>query len=303
MDLYPGYRNYLARGRLKELAAELLERLEDCTICPHHCHVNRQKGELGFCRAGWEVEIAGYGPHFGEEPPLVGWGGSGTIFFSHCNLGCVFCQNFAISRGKEGEKVSLEELARIMLALQERGCHNINLVTPSHYVPQIVAALALAAEEGLHLPLVFNCGGYEEKATLERIDGLIDIYMPDFKYTDAEVGRRFSRVPDYPQVAKEALKEMHRQVGDLEIDHKGLARRGLIIRHLVLPEGLAGTEEVMDFIAREISPYSYINLMDQYYPAGEARRYGALARRLTAKEYKEALQAARRASPHFRLAL
>ncbi|MGI9951608.1 radical SAM protein [Moorellaceae bacterium AZ2] len=302
MNLYPGYRNYLEKGRLKELAAELLERLKDCTVCPHHCHVNRQKGELGFCRAGWEVELGGYGPHFGEEPPLVGWGGSGTIFFSHCNLGCVFCQNFDISRGKRGEKVSREKLARIMLALQERGCHNINLVTPSHYVPQIIAALALAAEQGLRVPLVYNCGGYEEKATLESIDGLIDIYMPDFKYADPEVGRRFSRVPDYPQVAKEALKEMHRQVGDLEIDQNGIARRGLIIRHLVLPEGLAGTEEVMGFIAREISPYSYINVMNQYYPAGEARRYRALARRLTVEEYKAALEAAYRASPHFRLA-
>lgn len=302
MHLYPGYLNSLSQGRLKPLAAELMERLKDCTVCPHHCHVNRQKGELGFCRAGWEVEIGGYGPHFGEEPPLVGGGGSGTIFFSHCNLGCVFCQNFEISRGKHGEKASLEQLARIMLALQDRGCHNINLVTPSHYVPQIVAALAIAAERGLRLPLVYNCGGYEEKDTLKRIEGLVDIYMPDFKYADPQVGQRLSRVPDYPQVAKEAIKEMHRQVGDLEIDESGIARRGLIIRHLVLPDGLAGTEEIMEFIAREISPYSYINVMHQYYPAGEAWRYKSLSRRLTLEEYKRALEAARRASPYFRLA-
>ncbi|MGB9858631.1 MAG: radical SAM protein [Moorellaceae bacterium] len=302
MHLYPSYRNSLARRRLRTLAGELMELLEDCTVCPHRCRVNRRKGELGFCRAGWEVEIGGYGPHFGEEPPLVGRGGSGTIFFSHCNLSCVFCQNFAISRGQQGERVSLEQLARIMLVLQERGCHNINLVTPTHYVPQIVSALALAAEWGLHIPLVYNCGGYEEKATLERLDGLVDIYMPDFKYADAQTGRRLSGVPDYPEVAKRALKEMHRQVGDLEMDENGIARRGLIIRHLVLPEGLAGTEEVMEFIAREISPYSYINLMEQYYPAGEAWRYEPLKRRLTSAEYTRAREAARRASPHFRLA-
>ncbi|MBC7324141.1 MAG: radical SAM protein [Moorella sp. (in: Bacteria)] len=301
MAAYPGYLDSSRSGRLKELAAGLMERLKDCTVCPHHCHVNRMKGELGFCRAGLEVEIGGYGPHFGEEPPLVGRGGSGTIFFSHCNLGCVFCQNYDISRGHHGEKVSLEKLARIMLSLQERGCHNINLVTPSHYVPQIIAALAIAAERGLGLPLVYNCGGYEEKATLEQIAGLIDIYMPDFKYADPEVGKRLSHVPDYPQVAKEAIKEMQRQVGDLQVDAEGIARRGLIIRHLVLPGGLAGTKEVMEFIAREISPYAYINVMNQYYPTYEAYRYGPLSRRITREEFKEALEAARRVSPHFRL--
>jgi len=302
MVSYPGYLAKLKGGRLKEIALELMELLKDCTVCPHHCHVNRQKGEKGFCRAGLEVEIGGYGPHFGEEPPLVGRGGSGTIFFSHCNLACVFCQNYEISRGWQSEKVLLEKLARIMLALQERGCHNINLVTPSHYVPQIVAALAIAAEQGLRLPLVYNCGGYEETSTLKALEGIIDIYMPDFKYADADVGRRLSRVPDYPQVAKEALKEMHRQVGDLELDEKGVAKKGLIIRHLVLPGGLAGTKEVLEFIAREISPYSYINIMGQYYPAGEAHRYPPLTRRITIEEYREALRLAYEVSPHFRLA-
>lgn len=299
---YPGYLNKLKEGRLKGIALELMDLLKDCTVCPHRCHVNRQKGEKGFCQAGFEVEIGGYGPHFGEEPPLVGRGGSGTIFFSHCNLACVFCQNYEISRGWQGEKVSLEKLARIMLALQERGCHNINLVTPSHYVPQIIAALAIAAEQGLRLPLVYNCGGYEETETLRAIEGIIDIYMPDFKYADAEVGRRLSKAPDYPKIAKEALEEMHRQVGDLELDEEGIARKGLIIRHLVLPGGLAGTKEVLEFIAREISPYSYINIMSQYYPAGEAHRYPPLTRRITMEEYREALRLAYETSPHFRLA-
>ncbi|MDN5362504.1 MAG: putative pyruvate formate lyase activating enzyme [Moorella sp. (in: firmicutes)] len=228
MTGYPGYIDSSRNGRLKDLAAGLMECLKDCTVCPHHCHVNRQEGEPGFCRAGLQVEIGSYGPHFGGEPPLVGRGGSGTIFFSHCNLGCVFCQNYDISRGHHGEKVSLEKLARIMFSLQDRGCHNINLVTPSYYVPQIIAALAIAAEKGLRLPLVYNCGGYEEKSTLEQIAGLIDIYMPDFKYADPEVGKRLSHVPDYPWVAKEAIKEI------LFMLETSLTRRKSLVKAKVL---------------------------------------------------------------------
>jgi len=293
---------YLARGELEEIAGELMARLESCNLCPHRCGVNRRKGERGFCRAGWEVEIGGYGPHFGEEEPLVGIHGSGTIFFSHCNMACVYCQNYEISQGYQAEKVTLEELARIMLWLQQRGCHNINLVTPTHYVPQIVAALALAARQGLRIPLVYNCGGYELVETLQKLEGIVDIYMPDFKYADPDIALRLSKAPHYPRYAKEALKEMQRQVGDLVLDKRGIAVKGLIIRHLVLPGGLAGTEEVMEFIAREISPTAYVNVMAQYYPAYEAYRYPPLNRRITREEYMEALEAARRASPRFRFA-
>jgi putative pyruvate formate lyase activating enzyme len=213
----------------------------------------------------------------------------------------VYCQNWDTSR-RHGQEATPEELADIMLALQRQGCHNINLVSPSHYVPQIVAALAAAAGRGLRIPLVYNCGGYDEKATLEQIDGLVDIYMPDFKYADPEVGKKLSGVDSYPEIAKTAIKEMHRQVGDLAVDKRGIAKRGLIVRHLVLPGGLAGTAEVLDFIAREISPRSYVNIMDQYYPAHKAKDHPELNRRITKHEYRAALMAAKKASPHFRLA-
>lgn len=300
MENYPRYLAYSNKD-LRQKAQDLLSQLEDCTICPHHCHVHRGKGVLGYCHAGWNAEISGYAPHFGEEPPLVGYRGSGTIFFSHCNLGCVYCQNWDTSHN-HGERVTSEDLANIMIELQQQGCHNINLVSPSHYVPQIVFALAVAANKGLRLPLVYNSSGYDEKATLEQIDGLIDIYMPDFKYADSHVGKKLSCIEAYTDITKTAIKEMHRQVGDLEVDEEGIARRGLIIRHLVLPGNLAGTQEVLNFIAKEISPYSYINLMDQYYPEFKASSYPELNRSITQDEYQEALTAAKKASPDFRLA-
>jgi putative pyruvate formate lyase activating enzyme len=301
MDNYPGYLKKYKDGTLQTLADRLLEGLQECTLCPHLCRVNRYTGERGYCKAAEEAEVSGYGPHFGEEPPLVGVHGSGTIFFSHCNLGCVFCQNWETSHG-EGEKVSFQKLGEIMLELQAQRCHNINLVTPSHYVPQIVAAVAWAATKGLHIPLVYNCSGYERWETLHYIDGLIDIYMPDFKYADPVIGRRFSNVSSYWDVAKTALKEMHRQVGDLAINEQGAAYRGLIIRHLVLPAQLAGTQEIMDFVAEEISPNSYINIMDQYFPEFKARCYSELNRRITRTEFREAVHAAKKASSNFRLA-
>ena len=299
---YPSYLRLYENGELGRRARRLLDLLEDCTVCPHQCHVNRKKEERGFCQATAEPEIASYGPHFGEEEPLVGSHGSGTIFFSHCNLRCVFCQNYEISRAWDAERVSLEELASIMVSLQARGCHNINLVTPSHYVPQIVGALEIAVGKGLHTPLVYNSGGYDAVDTLKLLDGIVDIYMPDFKYASGEVSRKYSGVRDYPEVARLAIKEMHRQVGDLVIDEEGIARRGLIIRHLVLPHGLAGTKEVMEFIAKEISPRSYVNLMAQYYPAFKAYQYPEIARRISRKEFEEALWIAREASEEFRLA-
>lgn len=301
MNNVPGYITKLEEGTLKQTADTLMAELEDCTVCPHHCHVNRYAGELGYCRATADIEIGGYEPHFGEEPPLVGSNGSGTIFFSHCNLGCVFCQNWDISHDK-GERLSTRELAGIMLELQKYGCHNINLVSPSHYVPQIVAGVARAAEQGLKIPLVYNSSGYDEKTTLEKIDGIVDLYMPDFKYADSANGQQLSCVPAYWEVTTGALKEMHRQVGDLVIDDKGIARRGLIIRHLVLPGDLAGTEAVMNFIAKEISPYSYINLMDQYFPEFKAKQHSKLNRRITSHEFQAAFKSANKASPNFRFA-
>ncbi len=290
--------SYLALHQSGELAARagtLQAHLHDCTLCPRRCHVNRAAGKIGKCRATAEVVIASVGRHFGEEPELVGLGGSGTIFFTNCNLWCLFCQNYEISHLRMGQPVTIEELAGHMLHLQSRGCHNINLVTPTHFVPQIVAALALAAERGLQIPLVYNCGGYEAVETLQRLDGIIDIYMPDIKYSDDANARRFSGVRDYWQRVRPAVKEMHRQVGDLKVNRYGLAERGLLIRHLVLPHQVAGSQAVLRFIAEEISRDSYVNIMDQYRPAFKAHGLPDLARRITLPEYHAVLGAARAA--------
>jgi len=269
-------------------------RLRRCALCPRRCRVDRLAGELGECRTGALARVASAGPHYGEEAPLVGHGGSGTIFFAGCNLACVFCQNYDLShlcRGREQKPVAI---ARMMLELQDLGCENINLVSPSHVVPQILAALVLAVDEGLRLPLVYNTGGYDSLATLRLLDGVVDIYMPDMKYADEQVGERLSGVPDYVGHNRAAVREMHRQVGDLELDQRGVAHRGLLIRHLVLPNGLAGTAEVVRFIATELSPDTYVNVMDQYRPAYQAARYGEIARPPTAAEYRSAVEEARR---------
>jgi putative pyruvate formate lyase activating enzyme len=239
--------------------------------------------------------VSSYGPHFGEEAPLVGKHGSGTIFFSNCNLRCLFCQNYSISQLSEGQRASKKELARIMLFLQAKGCHNINLVSPTHVVPQILEALELAAESGLHLPLVYNSGGYDSVGTLRILDGVIDIYMPDMKYGDAEIAGELSDVENYPEINRAAIKEMHRQTGDLEVNGEGLAKRGLLIRHLVLPLGLAGTKSIMSFLSSEVSRNTYVNIMDQYHPCYKAFQVPSLRRRISSVEFGEALSFAREA--------
>jgi putative pyruvate formate lyase activating enzyme len=289
----PGYLRLLESGELDQRVEKVWESLSCCNLCPHCCRVNRLKGEEGFCKVTNQVMVASYGPHFGEEAPLVGIKGSGTVFFSWCNLRCVYCQNYEISHLGVGQIVSPEILASCFLLLQKDGCHNINLVTPSHVVPFILKSLVIAARKGLTIPLVYNTGGYDSVKTLRLLNGIIDIYMPDFKYWDEDTGKRLSKIPNYPQVAKKAIKEMHRQVGDLVIGPDGVAKRGLLIRHLVLPEGLSGTRSILQFIAEEISPLTYINIMDQYRPCGEANNYPPLDRRITADEYAEALKSAK----------
>jgi len=284
--------------KLRDRAIRATELLANCTLCPRRCSVDRTAGETGFCATGDLAAVASYAPHFGEEPPLVGRTGSGTIFFCGCNLGCIFCQNYDISHLKRGSAVSTEELAAMMLALQNRGCHNINFVTPTHVVPQILDALVAARANGLTVPLVYNCGGYESVETLKLLDGVIDVYMPDVKYSDDAVSEALSGAPDYWQVCRAAIREMHRQVGDLRTDAAGVATSGLLVRHLVLPEGLAGTGEVMRFLAEEISADTYVNVMEQYRPCYRADEDGRLSRRISVKEFAEALGEARKHGLH-----
>ena len=281
-----------SQGLLHEKIETGLRWLENCTICPRNCKVNRVKGEKGFCEGGYLPKISSYSPHFGEESPLVGRHGSGTIFLTHCNLGCRFCQNYSISHEGDGREVSFDRLSSMMVELQRLGCHNINFVSPTHFVPQILRALPKAIEKGLSVPIVYNTGGYDSVKTLQLLEGVVDIYMPDFKYTDGDTADRYSQAADYPQLAMLGLKEMHRQVGDLVMDENGIAQRGLLIRHLVLPEGLAGTREAMRFIASQLSINTYVNIMDQYYPCGDIPSDSPLSRRITREEYEEAVIAA-----------
>lgn len=284
--------NHLSPDDLAARTREALARLESCEICPRHCQVNRLNGERGFCRIGRLARVYSHSPHFGEEPPLVGTHGSGTIFFSGCNLACVFCQNYEISQMDHGRDVSAEALARMMLALQDTGCHNINFVTPSHVVPQILEALVLAREGGLEVPLVYNSGGYDSVETLRLLEGIFDIYMPDMKYGSDEMAMKYSGAPGYAAQARSAIREMHRQVGDLELDELGIAQRGLLVRHLVLPGGLTGTAEVVRFLYGEISKNTYLNVMDQYHPKYNACSFPELDRRITLKEYRDAVRLA-----------
>lgn len=299
----PSYVGLLQTGELARRAGEAWGRLSSCTLCPRQCRVDRLHGEVGFCRSGSLPKVASFGPHFGEEPELVGRHGSGTIFFTNCTMRCEFCQNYEISQCGAGREIRCDDLARVMLALQDDGCHNINLVSPTHFVPPIVAALLTAAGQGLSLPLVYNTGGYDCAETIRLLDGIVDIYMPDAKYGDDETARKLSHAPHYTRYMQEAIREMHRQVGDLLVDEEGIAVRGLIIRHLVLPDGLAGSREVFLFIAQEVSKESYVNVMAQYRPEWHAIEGGrglpaGLGRRITRTEYDDALREAEKAGLH-----
>ncbi len=285
-------------GELQERIETLREILRECRLCPRRCGVNRLEGEKGYCQAEAEVMISSAFPHFGEEPPLVGYHGSGTIFLTHCNLRCVFCQNYDISHLGQGEQITTSVLARTMIGLQGRGCHNINFVTPTHYVPQIVAALPEAIDAGLTVPLVYNCGGYESLEVIKLLDGVIDIYMPDAKFARKEDATRYCNAPDYPHTLREVLLEMHRQVGDLMVDEHGIAYQGLLIRHLVMPYGVAGTEEIMSFVAQELSVHTYINIMDQYRPLYQAGEHSEIDRRISYREYSEAIKTAKHEGLH-----
>ena len=298
MGFEAGYLALLHSGELAERVRVAYERLANCTLCGVGCKVDRTAGVKGICQTGERARLSSYGPHLREEDPLRGWRGSGTIFFSRCNLHCQYCQNADISQRDSGHLVEPEELAAVMLELQEYGCHNINFVSPSHVVPMILAGVLLAAEAGLRLPLVYNTGGYDALDTLALLDGVIDIYMPDMKYASAVRGRVYSKVPNYPKVNQAAVKEMHRQVGDLDIDKHGVARRGLLVRHLVLPNGLAGTDEIVRFLAEEISKDTYLNLMNQYRPAFKAGQYAKLKRALRPEEYQEAVRLAHEVGLH-----
>jgi putative pyruvate formate lyase activating enzyme len=291
----PVYLETHRQGLLRQKVDAAQDILSQCNLCSHNCLVDRHHGELGVCRTGDKPVVSSYGPHFGEEDPLVGRHGSGTIFFAHCNLFCIFCQNWDISHGGEGEGISARDLAAIMIHLQQRGCHNINFVTPSHQVAQILEALPIAIEAGLNVPLVYNSGGYDAVDTLKLLEGVVDIYMPDFKFWEPEVAERLCAAKDYPEMAREAFKEMHRQVGDLVVDEQGVAQRGLLVRHLVLPDNLAGTKEVMKFLADELSPNTYVNVMAQYRPCGQAYEHPPLDRFPSQEELVEAQEAARRA--------
>ena len=287
----PGYVKLHRNGQLKERANILWDMLRECHLCPRQCGAKRLAGEEGFCHANATLEISSYNPHFGEERPLVGRGGSGTIFFTNCSLRCVFCINWEISHLGLGQKSSTDELAAMMLALQKKGCHNINVVTPTHYAAHILQALDLAASRGLHLPLVYNTCGWEDISVLQKLDGLVDIYLPDFKYSSGEMAAEYSAgAKDYPVITQAALLEMQRQVGTAIVDQDGLIRRGLMIRHLVMPNDVSGTQQVLEWIAKHLPKNTYVNLMSQYQPCFRAKDYPAIARRITTEEYCRAVE-------------
>ncbi|HCJ66324.1 MAG TPA: radical SAM protein [Elusimicrobia bacterium] len=287
----PAYLKLYKSKELNQRIDQLYAILKNCHLCPRKCQVDRTKNEKGICRSGIELVVSSIGPHFGEEEELVGQKGSGTIFLTNCNLCCLYCQNYEISHLGQGGIISPEELARGMLYLQKLGCHNINLVTPTHFVPQLAKTIKIACEMGLCLPIVFNCGGYEVVETIKLLDGIVDIYMPDIKYGETGPAEKYSNAPDYFEKCKEAVKEMYRQVGNLKIVN-GIAERGMLIRHLVLPNNLAGSEKVLKFIAEEISPDTYVNIMDQYRPMYKAEKFSELNRRPHLSEYNHVIEIA-----------
>lgn len=297
-DYVPNYIRLYESGELEKRAERALADLEKCRVCPWDCEVNRLQNQKKVCRTGRYARVASYFPHFGEEDCLRGWKGSGTIFFAWCNLRCVFCQNYDISQTEAGFEVRPEQLADMMLELQAMGCHNINFVTPEHVVPQILEALPHAVRGGLQLPIVYNTSAFDSLESLHHMDGIVDIYMPDFKYWREDKAKFYLKSPKYPATARAAIREMYRQVGNLTFDENGLARRGLLVRHLVMPEGLDETREIMRFLTTEISPHTYVNIMDQYYPAGKVRseeKYKEINRRTTSQEVTEAFRLAQEA--------
>jgi len=303
MEDFPSYIKTNSQGRLGEIIDVLEEMLNPCILCPRRCRANRYAEELGYCRAPYDIYVSSSFAHFGEEAPLVGIHGSGTIFFTHCNLRCVFCQNYDISLFGYGSRYSYNALANIMLELQKRHCHNINLVTPTHYVPQILKALNIAIDNGLNIPIVYNCGGYESLDVIKLLDGIIDIYMPDIKFMDKGLAKKYCKAEDYPDVVRSVLKEMHRQVGDLTTDSSNIATRGLLIRHLVMPSSIENTKNVLRFIKEEISDNAFVNIMSQYHPCLGIDESPELSKRITQKEYMDALEYAqsiglKRASNH-----
>ena len=296
-DFEPAYRALHRTGELRRRAEAAMGRLAHCLACPRNCGVDRLANKTAVCHTGRYARVASYFPHRGEEDCLRGWRGSGTIFFSLCSLRCVFCQNYDISQAPQGQEVPPARLAEMMLELQELGCHNINLVTPEHVVPQILEALPIAVEQGLRLPLVYNTSAYDSLDSLHLLDGIVDIYMPDFKFWDPHLSLRYVKAKDYPEAARQAIREMHRQVGELKLDENGLAKRGVLVRHLVMPGSIAGSEAILRFLGEEVSPDTYVNLMDQYHPAGRvnSNHFPEINRTITAKEYETALDQARRA--------
>jgi putative pyruvate formate lyase activating enzyme len=281
----------LSQNKLQERIEAAYQLLEHCRVCPRECGVNRLKNDkIGFCRSGLNPVISSVSPHHGEEPPLSGTRGSGTVFFTNCNLKCVYCQNYPISQMGNGSERSPGELACQMIWLQEQGCHNLNLVTPTHFMPQILKALGIARDRGFHLPIVYNTSGYESVEALRLLDGIVDIYLPDMRYSDDRKAMRYSIAPHYHSINQAAIREMYRQVGNLAVDEKGIATRGLIVRHLVLPGGKSGTDGVMKFLAGEISRDVYISLMSQYFPAYRANEFKELSQRTSPDEYEEAYQ-------------
>jgi putative pyruvate formate lyase activating enzyme len=293
----PCFLGLLESGELARRVEDALKKLADCALCPRECRVDRAAGKIAVCQCGRYARVSSYFPHFGEEDCLRGTRGSGTIFFSGCNLRCIFCQNFDISWQAEGEVAPPQRLAQMMLELQAQGCHNINFVTPEHVVPQILEALLIAAKDGLRLPLVYNTGAYDSLESVRLMDGVIDIYMPDFKFWDPEMARRYLKAADYPETARQAIKEMHRQVGPLVFDEDGVARRGVLLRHLVMPGDICGTSEIMRWVAGELGKDTYVNVMAQYRPEGKVSRtqYPEIDRCLTHEEFQRAIEAAREA--------